>query len=83
MTMCSQYTDVLLFALPGVHVVDPMKATLLGSPIGDKSCISDTLSAKTNLQRKMGDLSAHDTILLLKHSFALPKLLCCQRRSSI
>ena len=75
----------LLFSLPGARVVDPLKATLLGSPIGDVSCISDTLSAKTNLLRKMGDrlqlLSAHDAILLLRHSFALPKLLYCLRTS--
>ena len=78
-------TASLRFSLPGAHVVDPMKATLLGSPIGDVSCISDTLRAKTNLLRMMGDrlqlLSAHDAILLLKHSFALPKLLYCLRTS--
>ena len=71
----------LLSSLPGARVVEPMKATLLGSPIGDVSCISDTLSAKTNLLRMMGDrlqlLSAHDAI----HSFALPKLLYCLRTS--
>ena len=48
-------TASLRFSLPGSHVVDPMKATLLGSPIGDVSCISDTLRAKTNLLRMMGD----------------------------
>jgi hypothetical protein len=75
----------LLFSLLGARVVDPMKATLLGSPIWDLSCISNTLSAKTNLLRMMGDrlqlLSAHDAILLLRHSFALPKLLYCLRIS--
>ena len=72
----------LLFSLPsllGSRVVDPTKATLLGSPIGSVLSISDTLIGKTDLLRRLGDrlqdLSAHDALLLLKHSFALPKLL--------
>ena len=60
--------------------MEPQEATLLGSPIGEVSAISSTLSEKTNALRTMGDrlthLSSHDAILL-KHSFALPKLLHC------
>ena len=60
-------------------MVDPAMATLLGSSVGDVSSVSDVLRAKAEMLKKMGDrlqhLSAHDAILLLKHSFALPKLL--------
>ena len=43
--VCCPDTDIkdcLLLSLPGAHVMDPTKATLLGSPIGDESSISDT-----------------------------------------
>ena len=60
-----------------------MNATLLGSPIGDVSSISSSLYGKTQLLRKMGDrlqhLATQDAILLLRHSFAIPKLLYCLR----
>ena len=69
----------ILQFLPGAQIVDPAKATLLGSPVGDVSSISDILMSKTDMLRRMGDrlqlLPAHDAILLLKHCFALPKLL--------
>ena len=75
--------ELLLPFLPGALVVEPQEATLLGSPIGEVSAISSTLSEKTNALRTMGDrlthLSSHDAILLLKHSLALPKLLHCLR----
>ena len=32
--------EAILSALPGARVVDPMSATLLGSPIGDVGSIS-------------------------------------------
>ena len=71
-------SSILQF-LPGTQIVDPAKATLLGSPVGDVSSISDILTSKTDMLRRMGErlqlLPAHDAILLLKHSFALPNLL--------
>ena len=74
---------ISLPSLSGSRVVNPMKATLLGSPIGSVLSISDTLIDKADLLRRLGDrlqdLSAHDALLLLKHSFALPKLLYCLR----
>ena len=43
------------------------------------SSVSDALTTKVNQLKMMGErlqlLSAHDAILLLKHSFSLPKLL--------
>ena len=65
-------------SLPGALVVNTAKATLLGSPIGDVYSISESLTAKVEMLQRMGErlqcLSSHDAILL-KHSFALPKLL--------
>ena len=75
--------ESLLLSLPGALVVDPQEATLLGSLIGEVSAISSTLKEKTNALKIMGDrltyLSTHDAILLLKHSFAFPKMLHCLR----
>ena len=65
--------------LPGAPVVPPTKADFLGSPIGDVSSISRTLSSKCNslslLSERLDLLSAQEALLLLKHSLALPKLL--------
>ena len=75
--------ESLLLSLLGALFVEPQEATLLGSPIGEVSAISSTLKEKTNALKIMGDrltyLSTHDAILLLKHSFALPKMLHCLR----
>ena len=74
-----EMANSILSSLPGAKVIDPSRATLLGSSIGDVNSITDLLSEKTAMLRRMGDrlqhLSSHDAILLLKHSFALPKLL--------
>ena len=75
----------ILPSLQGAQVVEPAMASLLGSSIGDVSSVSDVLRSKTNMLKKMGErlkkLSAHDAILLLKHSFAHPKLLYNLRTS--
>ena len=59
------------------------EATLLGSPIGGVSAISTTLREKVDALKIMGGrlahLATHDALLLVKHSFALPKLLHCLR----
>ena len=41
----------IITALPGAQVVDPSGATLLGSPIGNTSCISISLKEKTHALR--------------------------------
>ena len=65
--------------LPGSAVIDPSRATLLGSPIGGSSSISAVLESKSKMLRRMSDrlqfLPTHDAYLLLRHCFALPKLL--------
>ena len=82
---CPATTTSILSFLPGAKVVSPNEATLLGSSIGDTSSITDILRTKTTMLKRMGDrlqhLSAHDAVLLLKHSFSLPKLLYNLRTS--
>ena len=79
--ICSDHVarGLLLCALPGARVTDPEKATLLGSPIRDISCITAKLDEKIEMLRTMGvrlkHLFSHDAIPLLRHSFAIPKLL--------
>ena len=71
--------DAILSFLPGARVVDPLRATLLGSPIGDVSSISITLREKIKLLETLGGrlkhLFTHDALILLRHSLAIPKLL--------
>ena len=68
----------LLVALPGAKVVSPERACLLGSPLGDTTSIDASLDEKIQALSTMGTrfshLSAHDSLILLRHSFAIPKL---------
>ena len=65
----------IISVLPGAMVVEPERACLLGSPLGDVSsieaCLDETLSI---MGARFVHLSAHDSIILLRHSFAIPKL---------
>ena len=76
--------DALLLSLQGARVVDPLEASLLGSSLGDVSSISTSLREKITLLESMGGrlkfLFTHDA-LLLRHSFAIPKLLYNLRTS--
>ena len=69
----------LLVALPGAQLVPRAQAQMLGSPVGDDSCVSSVLSEKVEALRRLGKrlrlLSAHDALLLLRNCFALPKLM--------
>ena len=71
--------EAMLFEVPGLHNVSCSQATLLGSPIGKGKCISDTIKEKTELLKLMGGrlshLQSHDALLLLRHSFAIPKVI--------
>ena len=44
----------ILSSLPGAKVIDPSRATLLGSSIGDVTSITDLLSEKTAMLRRTG-----------------------------
>ena len=47
--------EAIQSSLPGVHVVDVAQATLLGSPIGDITSISTTITAKTVMLKCLGE----------------------------
>ena len=70
--------DAMLLNLPGAKLVSPELASLLGSPLGDVSSIDLALEEKTEYLRHMGSrlklLSAHDSLILLRHSLSIPKL---------
>ena len=78
---CSQ----ILSSFPEAKVVDPRNASLLGSPIGDVDSVSDALVHKINSLQVMGDrlgcFTAHDSLLLLRHSFSIPRLMYLLRSS--
>ena len=77
--------DSVLNAFEGAEMVDPSCASLLGSASGDENSISDAISRKTSLLQTMGEcnqhITAHDTLLLLRNSFAILKLLYLLRTS--
>ena len=84
--ICSDMStkNSILSSFPGASVVEPSDACLLGSPIGDLDCVSSVIDEKVRLLRIMGERLtsfAHDAILLLHHSFAIPKLLYTLRTS--
>ena len=70
-------TDILN-AAPDLCKVSHENATLLGSPIGLSHSINVAITDKVNALKTMGSrlchLSKHD-VLLLRHSFAIPKIL--------
>ena len=69
----------ILCSLPGARVVDPSSASLLGVPLGSLDSISKVIMDKVNSLKIMGErlhhISAHDALILLRNSFAIPKLL--------
>ena len=75
----------IISSLPGAQIIDPSDAHLLGSPIGNLDSISAVLGDKVKSLAVMGDrlrhFSAHDSLLLLRNSFSIPKLLYTLRTS--
>ena len=69
----------MLCEAPGLRVVSCSQATLLGSPIGSAVCVDNSIKSKVEVLRLMGErlgiLTSHDALLLLRHSFAIPKIL--------
>ena len=68
----------ILCALPGSQVILPAEVTLLGSPLGGIASIDASLKEKTKALHLMGarfkHMSAHDSLILLGPSFAIPRL---------
>ena len=66
----------IITALPGAMVVDPERTCLLGSPLGDVGSIDTYLDEKIQALSTMGShfshLSAHNSLILPRHSFVIP-----------
>ena len=77
--------DAMLQHVPGLCTVQREHASLLGSPIGTLEGIQDTIRAKKKNLEVLGVrlrcLHAHDALCLLRHAFAIPKLLYVIRTS--
>ena len=71
--------DAMLREAPGLHVVSCSQGTLLGSPVSSTECVDSAIQSKVEVLRLMGErlgnLTSHDALLLLQHSFAIPKIL--------
>ena len=78
-SVCDETVDACAPLIPEARVVSPFQAMSLGSSVGDVDSISSVLQEKITMLKRMGErlqlLNSHDAILLLKHSFSLPKLL--------
>ena len=78
--ICNNATvrGILTCSLPSPQVVQPQKASLLGSPLGDVGSIDSYLAEKIKDLRLMDArftyMSAHDSLTLLLHSFSIPRL---------
>ena len=83
--ICADTRDTTLQHVPGLCVVQREHASLLGSRIGTLEGIQDTIHAKKKTLKVLGDrlwcLHAHDALCLLRHAFAIPKLLYVIRTS--
>ena len=75
----AQAVEEVLFSAPDLQVVPMEEAELLRSPIGEVKSIDKALAQKLEALKTMGNklqhLHRHDALLLLRHSFALPKVL--------
>ena len=71
--------DEVLSAVPGLRVINRGQATLLGSPIGSIDSVDDFIHHKVEKLKLMGErlelLPSQDSLLLLRHSFSIPKIL--------
>ena len=72
-------SEAMLLEAPGLHLLSRDVADILGSPIGNIDHVSDVIQEKSQQLRLLGDrlrlLHSHDAILLLRHSFSIPKIL--------
>ena len=63
----------------------PEDAVFLGTPIGDHNSVDASIITKCNDLRVMGDrlphFQRHDSLLLLRHAFSIPKILYLLRTS--
>ena len=71
--------DSMLSVVSELRAVCCSEASLLGTPIGSAELIDNTITSKIQKLRLMGDkfrfLKSQDALSLLRHSFAIPKVL--------
>ena len=71
--------DAVVSAVSELQVITCGQATLLGTPIGSVGLIDTTISSKIEKLKLMGGRLQHlysqDALLLLRNSFAIPKVL--------
>ena len=69
----------LLQVAPDLHKVNPKEAVLLESPIGESTSIDAAITSRVEALKIMGHrlphFRKHDALILLCHSFAIPKIL--------
>ena len=69
----------MLRVFPDLYPVSPEQATFLGSPIGGEEGVDKFISERTRALEIMGGrlrhIHAHDAFCLLRHGFALPRVL--------
>ena len=69
----------LLQVAPDLCKVDPKDAVLLGSPIGQSASIDAAITSRVEALKFMGQrlthFRKHDALILLRHSFAIPRIL--------
>ena len=78
-TCSSTIRDSILSISPQLQVTMPDSVSLLGLPLGDINCISDTIQLKDSNLQTIGvclkRMHAHDALQFLRHSFGLPKMM--------
>ena len=78
-------TSAMLEVAPDLCPVSPEWATLLSSPIGGQEGMDKSFHEKVEALRTMGNrlrhVHTHDAFCLLRHAFALPKVLYTLRTS--
>ena len=79
--ICNQPSirEAMLLEVPSPRTVNCSNATLLGSPIADVDFIVDVIMRKIKMLQLLGErlnlLCSHDALTLLRHSFAIPRVL--------
>ena len=75
----------LLLSAPELIPTEPHLALFLGSPIGGRNSVDSAISMKCDTLKIMGErlphFQKHDSLLLLRHSFSIPKILHLLRTS--
>ena len=77
--------DFITSKIPDLKIIHPAQANLLGSPLGNANSISSAIMEKVCKLEIIGErikyFQSQDALTLLRHSFALPKMLYIPRTS--